>query len=145
MNPIVYRASVADAIDLAPRLRSADVEELRAGSGLSPLSALTKGVQTSTVCYAAADSDGVFALFGAADQGEGRAAIWLLASDRLFEHKRFIVREAPKWVVRFHQRWPTLFNFVDTLNEKHVRFLKHLGCGFGELPANERFQLFYHV
>jgi hypothetical protein len=129
VKPYVYRASVKDAVALAPDLRAEDVAEIKAAVGSSPLAALTRGVAESTLCYAVSDDDGVFALFGVAPTEVPRVgAVWMLASPRLETHARPLLREARHWLRIMHEKYPVLWNVVDSRNETHVRFVRWLGC-----------------
>lgn len=144
MKPIIYRSSIEDALQLAPQLRAEDVAEVRAASGKSPLVALQFGIEHSE-CYSAADADGVFAMFGLGANG----SIWLLASDRLLNHKIFFLRESLRWFNRWHERHEVLWNLVDCRNTVHIQWLKWVGCSF-ELPIPNGpdhllFQRFNHV
>jgi hypothetical protein len=149
MKPIVYRASIEDAINLAPQLRAVDVEEIRAASGSTPLAALSHGVKHSEPCYAIADDDGVFALMGVVptmDPNYGSG--WLLGSDRVVTHSREFLRQTSLWLDRFHDRYRVVGNFVSVDNHVHRRWLEWAGCTFNPYTfafSGVEFLQFTHV
>jgi hypothetical protein len=64
MKPYVRPATTDDAFLLAPNLRVADVQEIKAASGLSPLAALHKDIALSDRVYVMEDDRGPFGVFG---------------------------------------------------------------------------------
>lgn len=140
MKPTIYRASSDDALKLAPNLRSADVEEIRAAGVSTPLSALLQSIEASTEAYAASIEDRVIAIFGVTRYGR----IWFLGSDEVFDHKFFLYRETKKFLSQWHKTHPYLGNFVYGKNEKHIEFLKSLGCMFFPTKSPDFYE-FVHV
>jgi hypothetical protein len=127
----VRPARPEDARDLAPRLRPADVREIRALRGEEPSRVLEEGLAWSTACFAAEDDAGLLvALFGAGPDGGQDAAglIWLLASPELERNGRDFLRQCRHWVDRLHEHCPRLGNVVDARNDVHLRWLAW--CGF---------------
>ena len=119
-----------DANELAPRLRAADLQEIKANLGEDPLSVLQKGIAVSDPCYAVVNHAGQpLALFGVvpdtcdADVG----LIWLLASDELAEHPFFVLRNTRKWVEKLQKQYRVLWNHIDARNELHIRWLQWSG------------------
>lgn len=142
MKANVYRSRVEDANQLAPLLRDEDVREIRDANGSTPLESLTHGVTLGTRCYTVADSDQPVAMFGVMPNG----AVWLLASENLLEHRRQLVRESRRWLREMHRSFPVLWNYVDTRNRAHVRFLEWLGVEWGQkLRSKPHFRYFQHV
>lgn len=129
MKPYVYKASAQDAIELAPNLRDEDVAEIQAASGSSPLVALLYGVEHSNPCYAMADEDGVFGLFGAVpDEDPQVGRVWMLGSGKIVTHAKTFLRESKHWIREMHKRYPVLQNYIDSRNNVHIRFITWLGC-----------------
>lgn len=128
---IVRPATLADCEFLAPRLRQADLAEIQAASGLPPLVALHKSLQFSSEAYAAEDSAGAFALFGAAPSGlRNIGIVWMLGSDRLLKNRFQFLRESRLWLAQMHRTYRVLHNFVDLRNDVHIKWLEWVGCKF---------------
>jgi hypothetical protein len=128
----VRKANASDAATLAPNLRQADAREIKACSGSTPLQALTHSYQHSLICYTVEDDDGtVIAMFGVAESNRPDVGIvWMLAADRILNHRKQLIRECRTWIDRLHERFPVLWNLVDERNAVHVRWLRWLGCNF---------------
>ena len=119
-----------DANKLAPKLRAADLQEIKANLGGDPLRVLQKGVAESDPCYAVVNEENEpLALFGVVpDTGDSDVGlVWLLASDELAEHPFFVLRNTRKWVEKFQQRYRVLWNHIDARNELHIRWLQWSG------------------
>jgi hypothetical protein len=133
MTAHVRPASIEDCYDLAPRLREADIAEIRASSGQSPLDALFEGVRRSTQSYSVEDQNGkLFAMFGVARHpyNDKVGIVWMLASDDIKKHARQLLREAKRWWSVLHNHYPVLWNLVDARNHVHIRWLKWAGAKF---------------
>lgn len=118
---------------LAENLRSEDVAEVAASSGLSPLEALMRSWDDSTTIGM---KDGVPVLiFGVAhnDHVEGEGFPWMLATDDLEKCPVAFMKECRKWVDWMHDGYPKLRNFVDARNKVHIKWLKYLGFEFIKL------------
>jgi hypothetical protein len=110
MKPYVRPATTDDAFLLAPNLRDADVQEIKAASGLPPLAALQRDIQLSERVYVMEDERGPFGIFGVLDARPGfpddppceTGVIWMLGTDRVVEHRKTFLRESRRWVAHFH-------------------------------------------
>lgn len=142
-------AKIADAEKLAPVLREPDRREIQAATGRSSLAVLRGGIAVSDPSYAIVSGlRQVAAIFGAvpdehcADSGR----IWLLGSDILSRHRFTLVRLSGPWMQQLHQRYRVLWNYVDTRNELHIRWIRL--CGFQFLRRVEHYGFesrpFYH-
>ena len=110
---------------LADRLRYEDKREILDATGLTPYGGLIKSYVSSEVCFTIVDKDDVpVGMFGVSKRG----AIWLLASEEIFRIRFSFLRESRKVVDFLNKQYPTLWNFVDSRNELHIRWLKW--CGF---------------
>jgi hypothetical protein len=125
-------ATMADAEYLSTRLRQSDLMELRAGSGSTPLEALTLGLQLSEPpLVAVTDDDRPLFMFGAGSIEPGLVGcIWLLGTDEMLQHRVWFVRRMRKWAKAFNDRWPILCNYVDERNEVHIKWLQSIDCTF---------------
>lgn len=121
-----------DAECLAPILRDADQDELRAGTGMAPLAALQAGADHSQICCTIIDNSWhVAGMFGIVDEGDfGR--IWMLGSDALTRPPLSIqfLRECRKHVYQMERPYRIIGNEIDQRNTLHVRWLKWLGFTF---------------
>lgn len=127
-----------DAVALAPRLRAADVEEIRAASGLAPAEAVCRSYDFSTHVWAVREFAGrpigpavapLVALWGVGPLSlvEGRGCPWLLASDAFEAFGLDIARLSRPLLARMRGHYPRLENRVDARHVRAVRWLSWLG------------------
>lgn len=122
-------ASMQDALDLAPRMREADKQEVRASHGVGPLDALTIAFKASSSAYTMVLDGEIVGMFGVAPGGEeGAGSPWMLCSDKFYEGSRQFARECREWIARLHEGYPLLYNYVDARNTRAIRWLRW--CGF---------------
>ena len=125
----VRSARSADVSRLAPKLRQADREEIRAATGEAPGEVLERGFYCSDPCYSIVDGcDEPLALFGVVPKDGGAGIVWLLGSDELLAYPVAFSRLSRSWIDRLHERYSVLWNRVDARNQVHVRWLQW--CGF---------------
>lgn len=113
-------------------MRQADVDEIRAASGHTPDEALTEGFRVSNICLAAEGRKGeLLGIFGVAPTADPLiGSVWFLGNDNVRANTYRFLREAPRWLDRFHDRYPVLMNFVAEFNTLHIRWLRAAGCTF---------------
>ena len=143
----VRPAILADAIQLAPKVRIADREEIRASNGSSPLEALVvpftyEKARSYTIIGTA--KEGVIGMFGVAPTKDSEYGIaWLLSSEDLFKHTKQFIKECPYWVSQMSKGYTYIYNWVDRRNWKSLKWLQFLGFeakeeikqyGVGKLP-----------
>jgi len=143
----VRPAILADALQLAPKVRIADREEIRASNGSSPLEALVvpftyKKGRSYTIIGTA--KEGVIGMFGVAPTKDLEYGIaWLLSSEDLFKHTKQFIKECPYWVSQMSEGYTYIYNWVDRRNWKSLKWLQFLGFeakeeikqyGVGKLP-----------
>jgi hypothetical protein len=136
----VRRAVPDDAKALAPRLRAADVQEIKAAIGDPPEAVLERSIEWSEPCFAAVkDAETVIALFGAVPELNDHeiGIVWLLGSDELANHPFYFLRNSRKWVDELQGLYPVLWNCVDARNETHIKWLKW--CDFTFLKRIEEY------
>ena len=137
---IRVRTAVAeDAELLAPRLRSADRDEILAVLGkVDSVAWLRQGIALSAPCFSVTDQAGLLlALFGANPGEHGDGKVWLLGAPELLRHRFAIGRVSKQWVGILHAHYRILWNYVDERNEAHLRWLKW--CGFEFTDRIEEF------
>lgn len=128
----IRRAKVADAISLAPRLRSADRDEIKAALGMTPEAALPLFIQGNYVWAGVDPSGEVFGLFGIdpVHNNPYLGIVWMVTSPAIMAHRRELIRLAPKWLKRLHRVRPLIGNHIDARNTTHIRWLKRMGFSF---------------
>lgn len=144
----VRPATVQDALELAPKLRQADLREVKAASGQSPEAVLLCGVSYGRPCLSFVDPEGNLAgMFGVTPTGVPEiGVVWLLSSDAVERYPMHFLRRCKPWVEKFNDMYPILTNFVDQRNEVHVRWLRWLGFKFLRLVEYGVEQLpFYEI
>jgi len=128
-------ATRADAIELAPRLRKADLEELSHGTGLPPEIALRYALSLSNIAHAVVWRGRVVALFGIVgelrwDDGKPAGYPWMLASDDLVKIRKSFLRECRGYVEGWLEYHGLLEGYVWVENEVHIQWLRWLGFQF---------------
>ncbi len=127
---MIDMATAKDVDCLGPRLRTADVEEIRAASGLLPAVALRRSYDFSTHVWAVRELDGrPIALWGVGPLSlvEGRGCPWLLAADAFESLGRDIARLSRPLLADMRDHYPRLENQVDARRTQAVRWLSWLG------------------
>ena len=132
---IIRRATVQDAIDMAPHLRDCDVLELSRASDKAPQDLLKSSVEESLkdgYAMAAVTAEGlVVSLFGVGnlpafpDRKVG--VIWLLGHKELTKYPREFAKWSRTYCRQWQQEYDQLFNFVDADNTTSRAWLKWLG------------------
>lgn len=123
-------ATPEDVEALSGCLRLADLEEIRAASGLGPANALRRCCAFSTHVWVARDgTKEPIAVWGVGPLSlvAGRGCPWLLASSAFDEHGRQVVRLSRPLLAAMRKAYPRLENHVDARNVRSVRWLAWLG------------------
>ena len=108
-----------DCFRLAPNLQQLDKFEL-AVVGVDPLTALLNPFRynrpnTHTFTIFEKESDEVVAIWGAmpiSKREPTKAAVWFLASELLYKHKRFFLQGNLRWLHYLESHYTFLFNFM---------------------------------
>jgi hypothetical protein len=125
-------ATIADAHDLAPRMRDVEVAEIQAADGTTPLEALVDAITTSSEAYALiiggelACCYGVRALQSSALGGRV-GIVWMLTSPVVERKPKAFWKVCLKQVPALLTRWDELVNAIDVRHEKSIRWAKRLG------------------
>jgi hypothetical protein len=136
----VRAAIELDAASLAPRLRRADREELKAASGKDPevvLLASTVLGHAWTICDEADVPIGIFGVVGASNPTVG--VVWMVATDdiELPQNALPFLRQCRQWVEVMNAMYPILWNCIDDRNVLHKKWLRW--CGFDLRHRHERY------
>ena len=127
----VRRAISEDIAFLAPKMRQADRDEIKASDNVGAVEALMtpfqyKGHRTWSVV--GTEEEYVIGMFGSVptlDRDYGVA--WLLSSEELFNYKKEFIKQSPEWVDEMGKGYRYLYNWVDCRNEKSIKWLRYLG------------------
>lgn len=142
----VRKAKLKDALELAPKVRKGDRQEIMASDGVSPLEALVIPFTQQGKIYSiiGEKSEGVIGMFGSVPSKEkGYGVVWLLSSEHLFKHTKQFIKECPKWIDDMSKGYEHVYNFVDERNWKSLKWLQFLGFepkrkigdfGIGKMP-----------
>lgn len=124
-------ASREEALWLSSRLRPEDRQEVETANEQSAEAVVLRAFDVSTECYTIrfnAERDPV-AIFGVASSGTDLGVPWLLATSEVVRGSKALLREAPKWLNAWAQRYPAgLVNVVDFRNRLHLRWVVAAGC-----------------
>lgn len=121
-----------DAQRIAPLLREKDKREIEVVSGLNPEASLPRAFDLPGERIIAETSNGDPILIGGAHPTHPKvaAAIWMLGTPLLEHYALPSVRTALRYIERWHQTYPLLWNRALEANDLHVRWLKLLGFSF---------------
>ena len=102
MEKYVRLAKSDDAHELAPKMREADLNEIKASHNASPLQALLhpfKELNHKTYSIIGTEQEGVIGMFGVVPSDTKQYGVaWLLSSPELLNHTLQFLRECPKWI-----------------------------------------------
>ena len=121
-SPFIKPTTREDCIELAKKLRKADLEEISHASGLSPQDSLLYSVAVSEFNYTVWLDDEIVMIFGV-----GHGCPWMMASDLLLQVKREFVKECRRFVLAMLDRYGHLENYVWSGNKIHIYWLEWLG------------------
>jgi len=134
------RAAVeGDCGALAPRLRDADVTELKLAGEDNPLDALTASFANSKKCTTVATNDDtVQMMFGVAWTRTPRVGlVWMLSSDWIFQGQRTFLRHSKPVVAWLLDGHDIILNDIHDENITSLNWLKWLG--FSAISHNPEF------
>lgn len=125
----VRRSVEDDIVEIAPRMRRQDVEELWASSRHTPVEALVSALLSSDYTFTGVIDGRPEMMFGLSviSHVTGHGSPWLLGTDEILNHRRDFMRASAQWRDMFLDRTPILTNCVDDRNELSKRWLRWLG------------------
>ena len=124
----VIPATTEHAYQLAPVMKQADREEVKAASGFEPLEVLLKSLELSEKAYAILAGNETIALGGLVRLNEKVGIPWALTSDKIALYPKQFCKITKELIKGFHKNYPLLTNFCDARNITTIRWLKW--CGF---------------
>jgi len=139
-------ATKRDAVDLAPRLRQADLDEIKACSDRDPLEALLRSVHHSRDPKAGLVDGEVVCIFGVASESlvSVNGSPWLLASDGLVTSAKHFLKMSRGYMNALKKDYIYLTNFVDARNKHAIRWLQWLGFEILPTQAYGPYGLMFH-
>lgn len=128
MTFIIRAASLKhDPAAIAPFLREADKNEIKAMSGLDPELAVHWSVKASDETLFMCRPDGHPILIGGVGKTDGYGVPWMLGTPSLKKYSKSLTKYARLWVDRWTEEYGVLSNYVDARNKVHINWLTHLG------------------
>jgi len=138
-NGIVVRKTLLpDVKYIAPRLRKADLRELKANSPAKPDVALMTSVWLSNPCYTICVYGEPIGLFGLCPQKDV-GVVWMMGTDKVLQIKHTFLKASKEWLNYLLELKPVLFNFIHEKNTIHIKWLRWLG--FSIISKKEGFGL----
>jgi hypothetical protein len=130
MSKFLRPVRLSDITHVERHMRKADVAECRA-HGLEPGLALLLSAQYSEQNHTIVAPDGEpLGICGLTPgNAPGDKMVWMLGTDGLMKHKRTFLQESRVWIEEQAKRF-VLWNYVDSRNTVHVRWLKWVGAQF---------------
>lgn len=125
----IRRSVDDDIVEIAPRMRQQDVDELWAAGRHGPVDALVTSLSMSDFAFTGLIDGRPEFMFGLAivSHVTGHGSPWFLGTDEILKHRRDFLRASVEWRDMFLARAPDLRNYVDDRNELSKRWLRWLG------------------
>tara|TARA_R100001369_G_scaffold86882_1_gene121808 strand:- start:327 stop:782 length:456 start_codon:yes stop_codon:yes gene_type:complete len=128
-----YRDSTQeDVFELAAKMRLADIREVKASSGFTPIEALQLGFDSGRP-QSIIHKGEIIGMFGCAHVDDLTGCPWMLGSDKIPLIKRDLLTQSVDWVKEVQQQYPLLINYVDARNKVAIKWLSHIGFSFVKL------------
>ena len=121
-DKLTFVRLVSGHAKIAPYLRQADTDELKALSGVSPDVGVSFSIANSQKGYAAYYDGELTAVFGISGE-----IIWLVGTDTITQHPITFFRTSKQIFHELTKGYKFLHNYVDARNKLHLRWLKWLG------------------
>ena len=134
MTTYVRPAVLKDVSAVADRMRTEDINELKAGIGACPKGGLLYAYFMSKPCLTVVSRHGhLMAMAGVVPESQTTGRIWLLGCQSIVDDsidKRWFLRHSKQVLAQWQKTYPLLFNVVDARNEVHVKWISWLGFTF---------------
>ena len=130
MEYTVEKASMGDCLELAPKMRQSDIQEIWSSGRFTPTSGLVESLEASGEhSYALKLDDEVVGMFGVApcNKKSGIGIVWLMGADNMTSYKRGFYKVSQKYLKKFLALYKTVFNYVDERNTSSSKWLESLG------------------
>jgi len=118
----------SDLLPVADNMRKCDRDEVWASHGHTPLKALEQGFKEGVECYTVLLEKEPIAMFGISEtEYPELAGVWFLGTDKVYLAKRSFYIDAPKYLDKWNEVYPALFNIVDLRNEASIHWMTQVG------------------
>lgn len=129
----IRKATVSDAVKIAPNLRPADRRECLSATGRTPEDILPLLISAGEYAMTFVGDDGepvgIYGVDGV-DNNPKFGIVWMVTTPAIYRYKRWLIKEAPKRLKHLHKMYPLLGNHIDARNTAHIRWLRWLGFSF---------------
>ena len=130
MKYTVDKANMGDCLELAPKMRQSDIQEIWSSGRFTPTSGLLESLEASGEhSYALKLDNEVVGMFGVApcNKESGIGIVWLMGADNMTSYKRGFYKVSQKYLKKFLGLYNTVFNYVDERNTSSSKWLESLG------------------
>ena len=133
MEYTVDRANKRDCLELAPKMRQSDIQEIWSSGRHTPTSGLLDSLEVSGEHAYSLKLDGeVVGIFGVAPLGllsnsRNVGIVWLMGSDNMTTNKKGFYKVSQRYLTKFLGLYKTVFNYVDERNTGSAKWLESLG------------------
>ena len=122
-------ASLQDIKDLANNLRKEDEREVRTLTQEDPVKSLIRGFVVSKMCKVVFLNKKLVLIYGVAKTSDPEiGSPYMLATNELPKIGVRFVGNSKDRIDKMHEHYPVLFNYIDSRNKLHLKWLKW--CGF---------------
>lgn len=122
-------ASLQDIKVLANNLRKEDEREIRTMTQEEPIKSMIRGFLVSDMCKVVYLNKKLVLIYGVSKTSEAEVGCpYMLATDELPKIGLRFVRNSKHRIDEMHEFYPILFNYIDSRNSLHLKWLKW--CGF---------------
>ena len=148
MGYTVDKAGVMDCLELAPKMRESDKQEIWSAGRFTPTSGLHRSLEISGEhAYTLKLDEEVVGIFGVAPCKEQPdvGIVWLMGADNMTTNKKGFYKVSKEYLKKFLEMYKTVFNYVDDRNVSSSKWLESLGFknlgtepkfGMDEIPFN---------
>jgi len=130
MEYTVDKASIVDCLELAPKMRQSDIQEIWSSGRYTPTSGLVESLEVSGEHSYVLRLDGeAVGMFGVApcNKKNDIGVVWLMGTDNMTNNKRGFYKVSQKYLKKFLGLYKTVFNYVDERNTSSSKWLESLG------------------
>lgn len=128
-------ASLNDAYVMAPHMRAADVDEVRAASGHTPLEALVESIKASNGDAWTVRCNGEVLCIGGVMTSSlltGRVVPWLLTSNAVDRHMKSFYKVTKNAIQALREQYDHMENVIDARHVVALRWARRLGFEIGK-------------
>lgn len=125
----IERATIEHIEHVACYVREADVEELSAAAGITPLEAMLIGRKWSVECWCGMADGEPICIFGVSSASplSRSGHPWMVGTEHLDRLAFGFLRRSRNVVHDMLSRYDELYNYVDARNTRAIRWLRWLG------------------